>query len=317
MTYGAPVATSGMTVAEVQEMIRRHIRTLSTIIYIYVVDEEGHFIGVISIQELFEKKPSEPIEDACVRKSLVSVHATDRQEKVAYVALNHNLKAIPVVDDEHRLLGVVSPDMLLRILHREMHEDQLHMAGIHHRGVHHEQEFDSILKISLGRSLLHRLPWLILGMLGGLVAANVIGSFEATLQENILLAAFIPLVVYMSSAVGLQMESFIIRDLAMDGRLPFHRYFIRQLAIIACMALVLGSLGALLSFILHGQGAVSAVLGLSLFIAILSSVCTGLLIPYALSRFRIDPANASGPTATITQDLLTVTIYFTVATVVL
>lgn len=314
MVHDLPVARVGNTVGEVRESILTRIHSFSSIIYVYVVDEEGHLIGVLSIRELFEGRKDATIESVCIREDVASVHAGDACERVAYLALRRNIKAIPVIDAERTLLGVIPPDALLRILYREMHEDQLHMAGIHHRGVHHEQGLDSILTISLGRSLLHRLPWLFLGMLGGLLAAKIIGSFEQTLEGNLLLAAFIPLVVYMSSAVGLQMESFIIRDLALDRRLPFHRYFVRQFLIIACMAAILAGLGFLSSFALHGQSDVSLVLGVSLFAAILSSLLTGLLIPYVFSRFRMDPANASGPTATIVQDLLSITIYFAVAT---
>lgn len=317
MTAHFPVARCGQTVKQVQEMVRAGIHSYDTIIYIYVVDDERHLVGVLSIQELFGRKASQDIAKACNRKNLATAHPWSRREKIAYLALTRNLKAIPVIDKEGMLVGMLPPDALMRILHREMHEDVLHMAGIHHRGVHHEQEFDNILKISVWSSLRHRLPWLCLGMGGGLIAAQVIGFFEATLEQNVLIAAFIPLVVYMSSAVGIQMEAFIIRDLAMDRRLPFHRYFLRQLVIIFCMALFLAMSGAGISFLLHGQSEISLVLGVSLFIAILSSINTGLLIPYILSRFRMDPANASGPTATIIQDLTTVIIYFMVATVLL
>jgi magnesium transporter len=233
------------------------------------------------------------------------------------MALRRNIKAVPVIERDGRLLGVLSPDALLHILYREMQDDTLHMAGIHHRGVHHEQIFDNILQISVWRSLLHRFPWLLLGLLGGIAAASIIGLFEATLQQHLLLAAFIPLLVYMSDAVGTQMEAFIIRDLAIDQRLRFGRYFLRQLSIIACLGFVFGGLLFLAIAGLYGEFQIAVVLGFSLFVGIISSVFTGLIIPYLFSRFRMDPANASGPTATIIQDLMTVVIYFSVATILL
>jgi magnesium transporter len=317
MIHDVPVARAGQTVAQVKAMIQTHIRKFSTIIYVYVVDDENHLIGLLSIRELFEQKPSAEIRSVCTRRNLVSVHPWHPRERIAYLALARNLKAVPVIDKAGELLGVVPPDALLRILHVEMHEDQLHMAGIHHRGVHHEQMFDNILKISVWRSLLHRFPWLLLGLGGGLLAAGVIGFFEETLHKTLLLAAFIPLIVYMSDAVGTQMEAFIIRDLAMDRKLRFGAYFLRQFLIVAALGIAFGALLFVSAGLFYGDIRLAGVISFSLFAAIVSSVFTGLIVPYLFSRIRFDPANASGPTATIIQDLLSVIIYFSVATLLL
>jgi magnesium transporter len=317
MTDAFPVARSGQSVKHVQEMLRKGVHSFDTIIYIYTIDDEGHLIGVLSIQELFGKKPSADIAKVCNRKDLAVAHPWSRREKIAYLALRRNVKAVPVTDKDGVLLGVVPPDALLRILHREMHEDVLHMAGIHHRGVHNEQAFDNILNISVWSSLKHRFPWLLLGLFGGLFAASVIDFFETTLRNHIVLAAFIPLIVYMSDAVGTQMEAFIIRDLAMDRRLRFGPYFFRQFLIVTALALLFGGIVFCATLLLYGDIGIAYVIALSLIAAIISSVFTGLLIPYFFSRMRLDPANASGPTATIIQDLTTIIIYFMVATALL
>jgi magnesium transporter len=149
------------------------------------------------------------------------------------------------------------------------------------------------------------------------MAAGIVGSFEETISQHLVLAAFIPLIVYMADAVGTQMEAFIIRDLAMHPRLPFRRYVLRQLSIIVLIGVLTSTLLYTGSLLVYRQAMVSLVLGVSLFAAIISSVLTGLIIPYAFGRFRMDPANASGPIATIIQDLLSVFIYFLVASTLL
>jgi magnesium transporter len=161
------------------------------------------------------------------------------------------------------------------------------------------------------------LPWLAAGMLGGILIAKIIGRFEATLSENLILAAFIPLIVYMSDAVGTQMEAFIIRDLATDPGLNFFRYLFRQISIVLIIGLIISAGLFAVSNFFHGDMEISLVLSISMLAAIMSSVITGLCVPFLFSKLSFDPANASGPLATIIQDTLSVFIYFTVATALL
>lgn len=149
-----------------------------------------------------------------------------------------------------------------------------------------------------------------LGLLGGIIAASIISSFEEVLTKNLILAAYIPLIVYVSDAVGTQMEAFVIRDFAIHSRLRFKKYFVRQLLIVLLIGLVLSASLFAISFALYTNAAISLVLSLSLFAAITSSIFTGLLIPYLFHKIDLDPANASGPIATIIQDLASVSIYF-------
>jgi magnesium transporter len=176
-----------------------------------------------------------------------------------------------------------------------------------------EARTDNVVDLPLKISFEHRFPWLFLGLLGGILAAKIVGVFEATLEKNLTLAAFIPLIVYMSDAVGTQMEAFVIRDLAIRDDFNFGRYLRRQLRVLFLIALVI-SLGVLvLSWLLYQDWGVSKVLAIALFFSVISAVFTGLLIPYFFSAFRLDPANASGPIATVIQDILSVVIYFSVA----
>lgn len=316
MTAKVPVAREEDTIGDVRDALRK-AKDFETISYVYVLERSGKLIGVLSIKDVFHHPAHERVGKICRKTSLVTIHPEEDQEHAAYLALKNNVKALPVIDRDHHFLGALPSDVILAILQRETHEDMLHSIGIHHHGIHHAQPFDNVLRLSLFRSFLHRIPWLILGLLGGLLAARIIGVFEHTLQQNLILAAFIPLIVYMSDAVETQTEILFIRDLAVEKRLPFLAYFLKQLCIVLLIAALLGLVLTTATFWWYHEARLSLVLGASLVIAVMSSVFTGLLIPYAFSRLKMDPANASGPTATIIQDLLSVIIYFVIATVLM
>jgi len=172
---------------------------------------------------------------------------------------------------------------------------------------------DDEIHISILKALRHRLPWLLLGLFGGIFSARIIEGFEKILQKNIVLAAFIPLIVYMADAVGTQMESFIIRDTAMHPRVNFSKYFIKQFFIISIIGFILS--GGLFTFGIYQYESlnIALTLAISLFLATISSMITGLFIPVIVEKLHIDPANVSGPIATIIQDILSITIYFIIA----
>jgi magnesium transporter len=176
------------------------------------------------------------------------------------------------------------------------------------------EQIDNPMRLRVLTSVRHRLPWLVLGLAGGLLAAQIITSFEQTLSQNILLASFIPLVVYISDAVGTQMESFVIRDIAIHkGGIHFFKYFSKQFVIVTIIGLILAAGLWAITFALHQNSNLSLAITLSMFFAIESSIFTGIILPVLFRRLRLDPANASGPIATIVQDVLSVTIYFLVA----
>lgn len=310
MTRKVPTVYTDQNVGDIQNFILHCIHVFRSIDYVYVLHRDGTFAGVMSVKDLYGAEKTINVESVCKTSSLITVHPKAHQERVVYLALKNNIKAVPVVDDDDKFLGAVLNDTILTILYKEAHEDLLHMAGITHPHAIHT----NVLEASLFTSFRHRAPWLFIGLLGGLLSATIIKFFESTLEQNLLLASFIPLVVYMSSAVGMQMETCFIRDLAIEHKLPFLRYFTRQIAITLCISFFFSLAFMAMLYIFHGDSTLGFIGGISLAIAIISSVFTGLLIPFAFSRMRLDPADVSGPIATIVQDLLSVTIYFSVAT---
>ena len=308
MTVHVPVAAPEATIADIERMLLKRAKEFESIQYVYLVNQARRLVGAISIKEVFQHQKSLPVAQLMATE-LVTVRPHADQERVVHLALAHTLKAVPVVDKNGAFLGAVLSDTLLQTLYREVSEDMLRLAGIKRS----EAMFDNVLKIPLGRSLEHRLPWLLLGLLGGLLAAGIIGRFEHTLAQNLVLAAFIPLMVYMADAVGTQIEAFVIRDLAVNPGLNFLAYLLRHLLVTVLIGIIASILLAAISWFLYGGVKIGLVLGLALFFGISSSVLTGLCIPYMFGRLRLDPANASGPVATIIQDLLSVTIFFLIA----
>ncbi len=303
-----PTVRGDLALGEVQNQIKRDIQNLDTLNYVYVLDSANKLKGLFSIKDLYRYPQKTKVSRTAKKAALIKVNPGTSQEKAALLALEHNLKAIPVVNRQNQFLGVLSNDSILSILYKEAREDLLHLAGIHPEHV----TIDDVLKIPLAKAVEHRISWLLIGLLGGILAANIIGRFEDILSQNLVLAGFIPLIVYMSDAVGTQMEAFAIRDMA-GGPINFKQYFLKQLAIVLIIALLSAIFLGLISQVLYQDSRISTVLSLALIFAVTSSVFTGLFFPYFFSRLRMDPANASGPIATIIQDLLSVVIYFAVA----
>ena len=158
-----------------------------------------------------------------------------------------------------------------------------------------------------------RLLWLGIGLAASLLIANLINTFEDVLQQNIILAAFIPLIVYMSDAVGTQMESIIIRELNAKRKFNFRSFMSRQFKIVLPVAIIIAVVSAVILFFWQKDINLAYVVGIALFTGILSSLITGAVLPYIFWRLHEDPAEASGPIATVLQDFLSVLVFFSVA----
>lgn len=167
------------------------------------------------------------------------------------------------------------------------------------------------------REIKTRVTWLLIGLVLSLCIAQVIKGFETTLTENLILASFIPLVVYMSDAVGTQMEAIIIRELNKKQKFHFTKFFHQQVIIVVSIAVIIGIVAcAGVSFLNHSFN-LGVVVGLSLIGGILSSLVTGTLLPYFFWKLHNDPAEASGPIATALQDLMSILIFFLIAQMLL
>ena len=239
MISNIPVCYEDWTLLDVKKMLFEKKDKLETINYIYVLSKSKKLIGVFSIKEIF-RRPLSLKAGAIANREVVAVRPHADQEKVAILALNNNLKSIPVVGKGGRFLGVVPSDAILSILHSENVEDFLRMTGI-------KSPLNKILKGSSFYLLKVRLPWLVFGLLGGVLAAGIMGYFESSLKDYFLLTSFIPLILYLSSATGSQTETLFIRSSVIDNSINILGYFFREILTGVMIALALGILLSLIS----------------------------------------------------------------------
>ena len=305
-TDKVPVFSPGRTIKELVEYLNKNMDSFESVDYVYILNQRKKLTGVVSIKEVLASRRGDKISSVMHKKPFI-VHPSSDREKVAYLSLKHNIKAVPVVDDSQKFLGAVLSDTILDVLYQEMHEDIAHLAGSP------ANSGQSAVDMSAWSIVKHRLPWLFLGLLGGVVAARIVGFFENTLSENIILASFIPLVMYMGGAALSQTQAFFIRDLAFKEDFPFLRYILKQTGVTALIALVLGSAFYFISFLFFGSSQVNVVIAVSIFAVLCTTVITSLFIPLFFLKLKKDPADGSGPVSTIIQDILGVVIYFLIA----
>lgn len=306
-----PVVSPDDTIKSIIDHIEHKVNWLNSINYVYITDQNNVLTGVISIKELFRKDQATVVSKV-MNREIVSVKPETTQERVVYFALKHNLKELPVLDNDGILLGVIPNDKIYSIAYKEAREDLMRFAGYHGSSAN----LDDVMSLSLFTSLKHRLPWLLIALFGGLLAARIIDIFNPTLQKSIILASFIPLATNITGAVGAQVQVFLIRDLSIH-KVDFVKYLIKQSNIVLLIALLISLTFFCVSYLLYGDPLKSFGISTALFCSINSSMFTGVMIPYLFSKVKMDPANASGPIGTIIQDVTTVLIYFTVVSLLL
>jgi len=313
MTESVPLVHLDDTVADVKKQLFEKINTFETINYIYVVTKANKLSGVFSIRKIFGVPDTIKIKEIMKAEVIKARPYTD-QERIAILALKNNLKSIPIVDKDEKFLGVVPSDSILEILHAENIEDILKLGGI--------PKIDTfpknLIKIPATALAGSRLPWLIFGLFGGILAAQIISFFETPLKAHFVLAAFIPLMVYIAGAVGTQTQTLTVRNLAFDSEIPFKKYLLKEIEISFLIAFVLGILLSLIAVFWYQQPFyIGVILGISLFLTTITAIFIGFLVPYLFHQFKKDPALGSGPFVTIITDIVSLLIYFTVASLLL
>ncbi len=312
MTTAVPVVSVDTTAGQAEQFVRDNASDLASINYIYLVKENRVLAGVLSIKELFRLPPSTPLASYAERSMFTARPRTD-QEHVAQLALEHNVKAVPIVSKTGEFLGVVPSEVILDVLSKEHTEDVLRFAGVDHE----VGGPDMLLDAPPLTHVRSRLPWLVVGLVGGLVAAVVVSMFEGTLADQLILAAFIPAIVYMADAVGAQAQMLFIRALAIDRDLVLRSYLAREIVVNFLLAIVLALLAVILSYVWIGSPVITAILGISIFLTVCFTVLVAVLLPWILQQRGHDPATASGPIATVIRDIASLLIYFGVASVFL
>lgn len=299
------------TVGNVKNILVNCAKDLEIIDYIYIIDNTGILKGVVSIRELLQSDADIQIDKMIKRKPITVNYFTD-QERIIYLVLDHELKAIPVVNNENHLVGVVPYRAIINIFHNEFREDILKSGGIHH----HIKEIEDITTPAK-RLIKARLPSLIIGLFGGLLAAYVVRGFEDILSSYLTLAAFIPVIVYLSDAVGTQSQTLIVRMIALEPNFSFRNYMSREIKIGSILGITLGVILFTVVFIGWLSITIGVIIGISIFFSMLFQAFVSTSLSILLTKFRIDPAISSGPITTIMSDITTLVIYFSIATLFL
>lgn len=298
------------SIAQIQQYLENNKQFESTN-YVYVVNRDDKLVGVLSLHEIFAH-PHLQIRKL-MHKDIIFVSPDTHIEHVTKLALERNLRSIPVLRNG-TLLGIIETQKMLFIINRALHEHLMKLGGVHPGHL----DYDDTMKVPLFTSVLHRLPWLIIGLLGVIVAAAVIDRFAMVLNRHLILAFFIPAIVYMSGALGTQNQTMLIRDLAVMGKeLKLHPYIFRTTAIAFSMSLIIGAIVFGLTTWIWHTPRVALVIAIAMFITLMISSFTSLLTTLAFKRFKQDPALGSGPFATIVSDLSSIVIYFIVVSLLL
>jgi magnesium transporter len=309
-----------MTVDEAVAYLRRAARErVETIYYIYVLDAEQRLVGVVSFRDLFAAQPDAPVRDV-MRKNVISVRDDLDQEAVANVIAENALMAVPVLDAEGRIRGIVTVDDIVDVVREEATEDIQKIGGT--------QALDApYLEVGLLEMVRKRGVWLTVIFVGQLLTTTAMSLFESQLARAVVLALFIPLVISSGGNSGSQASTLVIRAMAMqEVRLrDWWRVLRRELAAGLLLGLVLGMIG-LLRVLLWPQrdeqfGEHFFLIGLTVAISLVWIVMwgaiAGSMLPFALRRVGLDPASASAPFIATLVDVTGLVIYFSVASVLL
>ena len=279
---------------------------------IYVVDEVNTLTGLVSMPRLLAATPHSYLRDI-LTKPFPAAHEGADQESVASLALINGVAAVPVVDSQQRLLGVVPPQALLEVLRHEHEEDLHRFTGTRH----YDLQARTAMESSPIRRARDRLPWLLVGLMGSMLATYVMTRFENALQSQVVIAFFVPGLVYLADAIGTQTEAIAVRGLSLSHA-PVGTMIAGELRTGLIIGLTLGALTFPVVWLIFGDARLALAVSLALVTAGSVATSIGFLFPWTFFRLGKDPAFGSGPLATIFQNVLTLIVYyFTVSLIVL
>jgi magnesium transporter len=296
-----PIAAPDASVADVRQSLLGKQANATEV----AVVADGRFRGVVPIERLLTSPGDTPIGE--LAEDAVVVPPETDLEVAARTAARRGRRSVAVVDADGGFHGFVPPERLLHLLELEHEEDLARLGGFLSGAA--VARMASLEPVS--RRLWHRLPWLGLGLLGAMASAVIVGAFEDEIREQVLLALFLPAVVYMADAVGTQTETVVIRGIALG--VPVRTVFARELLTGVVIGVLLGAAFFAFSFAVWGVADVAAAVGVSLAISCSIASLVAMSLPYWLARLGRDPAFGSGPLATVVQDLLSIVAYFAVA----
>jgi len=291
----------------VKEM-RLQAENVTRVHSIYVVDEEDKLIGRLSLKDLLTTSTKTHIKDVYIAK-VDAVNVNEKPEEVAKIMSKYDLEAIPVVDEIGRLVGRITIDDIVDVIREEADKDYQMAAGISQD----VEADDSIWQLTRAR-----LPWLILGLFGGAAAAVIMGGFEEMFKKYTILFLFTPLIAAMAGNVGVQSSAIIVQGLANDDiRGSIGDRLIKEMLLALLNGIILAALLLLFTWIWKGDFLTALAISISLIAVIVVAGFIGTFIPLFLDKRGIDPAIATGPFITTSNDIFGILIYFMIAKLIL
>lgn len=307
MVTKLPNFAKSQTVGKVKEALLESGGDYNSMSYLYCHDQTGKLVGITSLRELLRQGDSKTLSEFMTEK-LVKVSPSTDPELVARRALKYNLKSLPVVDIEGKLLGTIPSHTLMKIIDFELQTDLLLMSGylpsLGDEGISSHS--------SLSTSMKARLPWIVVGLFGGVAMAQVIHFFEGLIMQNVVFVTFIPLLVYIAGAVSAQTQTLYVREQSHDSSINNLKFTLRQIVESTIIGAVLWVGMVLITMVLWSSFSVGNVVGIAMAVSVVAAAIQSTIIPAVLVRLRQDPAVGSGPFATLMTDFLSILIYLLV-----
>ncbi len=298
-----------MTANQAIERLRKIAPDAETVYYVYVTNDDEQLVGVISLRELIVAPPEELIENI-MRTKVTSVNVRIDQEEVARLMSKYDFLAVPVVNDDMQLLGIITFDDVMDVIQEEATEDMMRLAGnMEPEG----QDIESSFLTRAGR----RLPWLIGLLFGELIAGNVINGFSSTLEHMTALAFFITAMAGGPGNAATQSLTVVVRGLA-TGEINKDKIFAvvwKETQVGILVGIVCGLVLSVMAYLWQSSPTLGLVVGLSMAFSISTATILGSLVPVVINRIGVDPALASGPFIATLMDITSMMIYFGMATI--
>ena len=300
-----------LTATKAQEKLRTLAHKSEVNYYIYVTDANKRLIGILSLKDLIIAEPDQTLGEIMTQDVIYTYTNTD-QEEVARLIQRYDLLALPIVDQDENLLGVITVDDVIDIIQEEATEDIYKMGAVESQG-------DNYFQVGLFEVAKKRIPWLLLLLITNSVTVIILSQYEAVLDEAVALAFFTPLLIGAGGNVGAQSSTVVIRGLsteALRDKKPVN-VIIRELASGGLLGIILGPLVIIGIFLFLGHQEVGLTVGISLLVITIIAATTGATLPYIFKSFGLDPALMSAPFITTIVDILGIFIYLNLAQIFL
>lgn len=281
------------TIAEAVAALQKRSEEFEMVFYVYVVDKRDHLVGVASLKKLLTTHPATQLK-RIMEPDVISAKTTADQEEVSRLVAEYNLLAVPITDEEDKLVGIVTVDDVIDVLQEEAAEDLLALAGV---------TAEERVTTSAARSLRLRAPWLILNLVTTFFPAYVISRFDWAISMHAVLAALVTMPMGMGGNAATQTVTVIIRGLALDEVANVSNVLIKQIIVGIGNGLINGLIGATVVAVFFKDLWLGVVLAMAMVINMLVASLAGTLIPVTLKKMKIDPALASSVFVTTCTDV--------------